>query len=153
MIKERRKRRGPTGATGAQGPTGATGPAGTPFALGTPVAAAAVLGTARQAADSTKPALISTMVRADYSLTVAGNLTDTVEIRIGATAAAAQGGAGGIQVAECVFGVTGIALTVGLGIQQQNQMTAHLPAGWFFCVRRTAGTRAAIVTTMSQPLS
>lgn len=127
------------------------GPRGQPFDIGSPSSISATLGAASQAADNTKPALISVSVRADYSLTVAGNLSDTVELRIGPTALVAAGG--GTKVAECVFGITGIALTVGLGVQQQNQMTAHLPAGWHFAVRRTAGTRATLVATISQPLA
>lgn len=137
---------------GDDGAPGANGANGTPFNLGTPASISPVLGTALQLSAS-KPARATVMVRADYALTVAGNLSDTIELRIGATAAAAQGGAGGVQVAECVFGLTGIALSVGMGIQQQNQMTADVPAGWYVCVRRTSGSRAAIVSAIKQDLA
>lgn len=107
-----------------------------------------------QAADPTKPAQISIMTRATYSITLAATFTDTVELRIGPVAADVAAGTGAsIKYAEAIFGVTGIALTVGMGLDQENQLLATLPIGWYFAVRRTNGTRAVIGTCISQPLS
>lgn len=145
---------GTNGANGTNGSPGARGLPGTPFTPATPAVINPVFGTAYQAADPTKPALISIMTRATYSITVAATYTDTVELRIGPDAAsAANATAGSIKVAEAIFGITGIALAVGMGLDQENQLVATLPIGWYFAVRRTNGTRAIISNSVSQPLS
>lgn len=145
---------GAPGAPGKDGNPGLRGLPGTPFTPTTPTIINPVFGTAYQAADPTKPALISIMTRATYSITVAATYTDTVELRIGPDAAsAANATAGSIKVAEAIFGITGIALAVGMGLDQENQLVATLPIGWYFAVRRTNGTRAIISNSVSQPLS
>lgn len=145
---------GPKGDTGATGAPGGTGPAGQAFTPATPVVITPSFGVAAQSADPTKPALISIMCRATYNITVAATFTDTVELRIGAVAADVAAGAGAsIKVAEAIFGVTGIALTVGMALDQENQLVATLPIGWYYAVRRTNGTRAVIGPCVSQPLS
>jgi len=107
-----------------------------------------------QAADPTKPAMISIMTRATYNITLAATFTDTVELRIGPVAAEVAAGTGAsIKFAEAIFGITGIALTVGMGLDQENQLVATLPIGWYFAVRRTNGNRAVLGTCVSQPLS
>jgi hypothetical protein len=94
------------------------------------------------------------MTRATYSITVAATYTDTVELRIGAVASEVASGTGSsIKVAEAIFGITGIALAVGMGLDQENQLVATLPIGWYYAVRRTNGTRAVLGNCVSQPLS
>lgn len=142
------------GDKGDPGDAGGPGPAGQAFTPATPVVVTPVFGTAYQAADPTKPALISIMSRATYAITLAATFTDTVELRIGAVAADVAAGTGAsIKVAEAIFGVTGIALTVGMALDQENQLVATLPIGWYYAVRRTNGTRAVIGPCVSQPLS
>lgn len=139
---------GAPGTAGTPGTNGANGTNGTSWAAGTPVAASPVLGTAYQA---TVASLVSVMTRATYSITLAATLTDTVELRIGPDATVATGG--GTKVAEAIFGLTGIAVSIGMGIDQENQLTALVPAGWYWSVRRTAGTRAVIASAITQPMS
>lgn len=130
------------------------GDSGAPFSPSTPTVITPTFGIAAQAADPTRPALISVMSRATYNITLAATFTDTVELRIGAVAADVAAGTGAsIKVAEAIFGVTGIALTVGMALDQENQLVATLPIGWYFAVRRTNGTRAVIGPCVSQPLS
>lgn len=145
---------GTNGTNGAPGTPGATGAPGTPFTPNTPSVVTPAFGVAAQAADPTKPALISIMTRATYNITVAATFTDTIELRIGAVASEVAAGTGAsIKVAEAIFGITGIALAIGMGLDQENQLVATLPIGWYYAVRRTNGTRAVIATCVSQPLS
>lgn len=146
---------GKDGVNGTNGTNGTNGLPGTPFTPSTPTVITPLFGTAYQAADSTKPALISIMTRATYNITVAATYTDTVELRIGQVAADVAAGTGAsIKVAEAIFGITGIALAVGMGLDQENQLVSTLPIGWYFAVRRTNGTRAVIAANcVSQPLS
>lgn len=142
------------GRDGTNGTNGTNGVNGAPFTPNTPVVVTPTFGTATQAADPSRPALISVMTRASYSITLAATFTDTVELRIGAVAADVAAGTGAsIKVAEAIFGVTGIALTIGMALDQENQLVATLPIGWYYAVRRTNGTRAVIGPCVSQPLS
>jgi hypothetical protein len=139
---------------GRDGTDGTNGINGAAFTPNTPVVVTPTFGVAAQAADPAKPALISIMARATYNITLAATFTDTVELRIGAVAADVAAGTGAsIKVAEAIFGVTGIALTVGMALDQENQLVATLPIGWYYAVRRTNGTRAVIGPCVSQPLS
>jgi hypothetical protein len=90
------------------------------------------------------------MLESNYLTTLAGTSADEVEIRIGSTNAVATGG--GNQVATWKTSLTGIALTVGMGIIQRSPVAFMLPAGWYFSVRRLSGTTATIVSTLAQPL-
>lgn len=142
---------GPKGDPGVQGNPG---PAGQAFTPNTPTVITPAFGVAAQAADPTKPALISIMSRATYNITLAATFTDTVELRIGAVASEVAAGTGSsIKVAEAIFGITGIALTIGMALDQENQLVATLPIGWYYAVRRTNGTRAVIGPCVSQSLS
>lgn len=145
--------KGDKGDPGTNGTNGSNGAPGTPFNLGTPVAISPVFATPAQAVDNTKPAHISVMIRCAYSVVAIGTLSDVVELWIGATSSAANGGAGGIKVAQASFGVTTVLGLVGLGIVQENQLMANLPVGWYYSVRRTTGTTAAINSAVSQPLA
>jgi hypothetical protein len=141
---------GPQGATGAIGATGPAGANGVGVAPGAPAAMTVAFATAYQAADNTKAAHINVMLESNYLTTIAGTSSDEVEIRIGSTNAVATGG--GNQVATWKTSLTGIALTVGMGIIQRSPVAFMLPAGWYFSVRRLSGTTATIVSTLAQPL-
>jgi len=142
------------GIKGDPGAPGSQGAPGMPFTPATPTVVTPTYSVAAQAADPSKPALISVMIRATYNITLAATFTDTVELRIGAVAADVAAGTGSsIKVAEAIFGVTGIALTVGMALDQENQLVSVLPTGWYYAIRRTNGTRAVISTCVSQPLS
>jgi collagen type II alpha len=148
---------GATGATGAKGDkgdtgdTGPTGPAG-PTTVGTPNPRSPAFGTAYQATDNTKPSFISAMIDTAYTVTVVGTQADTVELRIGPVQATVANGTGGTAVATFRSSVTGIALAIGLGIGQRNQLSGMLPTGWYWALRRIAGSNATITSATDQSL-
>lgn len=158
---------GPQGIPGVQGPIGLTGPAGSngingtngsigpvgpagPSVVSAPTARTPAFGTAYAGADPTKPSFISAMIDTAYTVTVASVLADTVELRIGPVQAQVAAGTGGFVAATFRASVTGIALVIGLGIGQRNQLTALLPAGHFWAIRRVAGTTATITSATEQ---
>lgn len=132
-------------------PRGDVGPAG-PTTIGVPNVRSPAFGTAYQATDNTKPSFISAMIDTAYTVTVASTISDTVELRIGPVQATVANGTGGTAVATFRASVTGIALAIGLGIGQRNQLSAMLPTGWWFALRRIAGTTATISSATDQPL-
>jgi len=141
---------GPQGVVGPTGATGSTGAAGVGIAPSAPAAMTVTFATAYQASDNSKAAHINVMLESNYLTTLAGTSADEVEIRIGPTNAVATGG--GNPVATWKTSLTGIALTVGMGIIQRSPVAFMLPAGWYFSVRRLSGTTATIVSTLAQPL-
>lgn len=145
---------GPSGATGATGPTGGTGPTGPagPTTIGTPNVLSPAFGTAYQATDPTKPSWVTAMIDAAYTVTVAGTLSDTVELRIGPVQATVANGTGGTAVATFRTSLTGILVVVGMGLGQRNQLGAMLPTGWYYALRRLAGTTATISSATDQAL-
>lgn len=142
---------GSTGAAGAAGSTGATGPAG-PSTIGTPNTLTPAFGTAYQATTPTKPSFVSAMIDTAYTVTVIGTQADTVELRIGPVQSTVANGTGGTAVATFRASLTGIALTVGLALGQRNQLSALLPTGWYYALRRIAGTTATISSATDQAL-
>lgn len=140
----------PQGQAGTSGTNGTNGTNGVGIAPGAPAALTVAFATAYQASDNTKAAHINVMLESSYLTTLAGTSADEVEIRIGSTNAVATGG--GNQVATWKTSLTGIALTVGLGIIQRSPVAFMLPAGWYFAVRRVSGTTATIQSTLAQPL-
>lgn len=148
---------GPQGATGAQGTTGATGSTGStgpagPSAVGSPNALSPAFGTVYQATDTSKPSFVSAMIEAVYTVTVASVLSDTVELRIGSSSTGLSAGSSGTAVATFKNSLTGITLSIGMGTINRNQLSALLPAAWFWCIRRVVGTTATIVSASDQSL-
>lgn len=139
---------GDTGATGAQGPVGPAGPA----VISTLTARSPAFGTAYQTQDTSKPSFISAMIDTAYTVTVASTIADTVELRVGANQAQVAAGTGGSVAATFRTSVTGIALAIGLGIGQRGQLTAWVPSGWYWALRRTQGTAATITSATEQSL-
>lgn len=110
-----------------------------------------VVGTAFQAVDPTKPALLWAMVDVDFALADAGTLADIFELRIGPTAASVNGQTGLSSVPTTGRqSVTGIALTVGLGVGSRTPLPGFLPVGWWALVRRVSGTRAVVANVTAQ---
>lgn len=120
--------------------------------VSSPNAVTPVFGTAAQATDPTKPSFVSAMIDTVYSITVAGTMADTVELRIGPTQATVANGTGGAAVATFRASLTGIALTIGLGLGQRNQLSAMLPTAWYYALRRVAGTTATISSASDQSI-
>lgn len=151
---------GPAGATGSQGPAGATGATGPAGAAGvsynpqTPVSRTVTVATAYQHTDTTKPYKVQVNARATQTVTLAGTVADRVELRIGPTAASvAPGGSGGFSVGVWESGITGIAVMIGAAVQDGGQVTADVPAGWYFQINRLAGTSATIVSCFTQAMT
>lgn len=142
---------GPTGLTGATGSTGATGPAG-PAVISSPSTLTPAFGTAYATAVPTKPSFISAVIDAAYTVTVIGTQSDTVELRVGPNQAQVAAGTGGFRVASFRASVTGIALVVGMGLGQGNQISGWVPVGWFWAIRRVTGTTATITNAIEQTL-
>lgn len=128
-------------------------PAG--FNVRTPEAVSVTPGTAYQFRDKAKSFKITVNARSSLTTTlVALAAADKVELRVGPTAASvALNGAGGFSIGVWESGITGIAVVVGMGIQDGGQLSADLPAGWFYGVNRLSGTTATIVSAFAQSLS
>jgi len=125
------------------------------FNVRTPEVVSVTPGTAYQFRDKTKPFKVTVNARSSLTTTlVALAAADKVELRIGPTAASvAVNGSGGFSVGVWESGITGIAVVVGMGIQDGGQLSADLPAGWYYAVNRLTGTTATIVSSFTQALS
>lgn len=121
-----------------------------PVAVSSPTAITPAFGTAYAASVPTKPSFISFMIDTAYTVTVASTLADTVELRIGPNQAQVAAGAGGFVAGTFRASLTGIALVIGLALGQRNQLSAMLPAGWYYALRRTQGTTATITSATEQ---
>lgn len=150
---------GPQGPTGPQGPQGAAGTAGANGISYNPQAptqrATTAIGTAYQHTDTTKPYKVLVNARATSNVTLlALGQTDRVELKIGPTAASvALGAASGVIMGVWETGITGISVTVGTSLQDGGQLSADVPAGWYFSVNRQAGTSATIVNCVTQSMT
>lgn len=143
---------GSTGTTGATGPQGQTGSAGTPFSLGAPSAATILYGTVYQAPDPTKPCQIKLFLRTNYSLSL-GNLSfsDTSELYIANTNGIST--SGGTMVDRYESSLTGAMALAGLNNLDSGTLNATLPIGWYFVIRRVAGSATTIQSAITQALS
>ena len=135
-----------------KGDTGASGPAGLSLSPGQPVSITVAFGTPQQAPDPTKPALVTVEVETSYTVTVAGNSTDEVELRVGPASAGLAAGTSGARASSTRQSLTGIALVVGLAQADRTPLTALIPAGGWFCMRRLAGTVTTINAARAVPL-
>ncbi len=113
------------------------------------------VATAYQHTDVTKPYKVTVNARATSQVTLlALGQQDRVELRIGPTAASvALNAAGGFVMGVWETGITGISVTVGTSLQDGGQLTADVPAGWYFAINRQAGTTATIVSCFTQSLT
>lgn len=121
-----------------------------------PVAnASPAVNTAYQHADKTKPFKAIVNVRSAITVTLlALSAADRVELRVAPTAAGAlAGGAGGFSLGVWETGITGISVAVGMGLTDGGQMTADIPAGWYYSINRLNGTTATIVSCLTQSLA
>jgi len=112
------------------------------------------VATAYQHTDLAKPFKIMLNARSTQNVTVAGTVNDRVELRVGPSAASvAPGGSGGFSVGVWESGIVGISLMIGAAVQDGGQLTADVPAGWYFQVNRLSGTNATIVSCFTQSMS
>lgn len=133
---------GAQGATGSTGSTGPAGPQGVGLSPGAYTSQSVSFATAYRPADTTKPYMVSVMIDATYTIAVAGTVGDTVELWIGSATTVAT--TGGSKAASWRAQLTGVLTLVGAGTGQRGQLSALVPAGYYFAVRRTAGTTATI---------
>lgn len=102
----------------------------------------------------TKPYKVVVNARSTQTVTVAGLVSDKVELRIGpTTASVALNGTGGFSIGVWESGITGIALMIGASVLDGGQLSGDVPAGWYFAVNRLTGTNATIVSCFTQSLS
>lgn len=139
---------------GADGSPGTNGTNGTSYAPQSPVSRSISVATAYQHTDTTKPYKVQVNARATQTVTLAGTIGDRIELRIGPTpASVASGGSGGFSVGVWESGITGIAVMIGAAVADGGQLTADVPAGWYFSVNRLSGTAATIVSCFSQSMA
>lgn len=140
-----------TGSPGRDGANGTNGANYTPQ----PMASKSVtIATPYQHSDTTKPFKIMLNARSTQTVTVAGVVNDKVELRVGPTqASVAPNGSGGFSVGIWESGITGIALMIGAAVQDGGQITADVPAGWYFQINRLSGNNATIVSCFTQSMS
>lgn len=147
---------GKDGVNGKDGAAGAPGTNGISYNPQAPVVRSiTTIGTAYQHSDLTKPYKVIVNARATSNVTLlALGQTDRVELKIGPTAASvALGAAGGVIMGVWETGITGISVTVGTSLQDGGQLSADVPAGWYFSVNRQAGTSATIVNCVTQSMT
>lgn len=118
-----------------QGPTGPTGPS----AFGAPNTRTLALGTALQATNSAKPAIVTITLTSTANFSLSGGTTNTADVVIGATSGV--GTSGGSTMGKYANSVTGtIAVGLNMSSVATTTYTLALPAGQWFAVRQTAGT-------------
>lgn len=117
-----------------------------------PLTMTPVVGTAAQALDPTRPALLTINVMITQNLTLAGTLTDVMELRIGPDKAGVEAGTSGVALDEAGQSLTGIAVSIGMGNSMRLPMKAFLPAGWWYAIRRVQGqaSRQQITSAFQQ---
>lgn len=139
------------GLPGSNGTNGTNGANYTPQSMASRTVSVA---TAYQHTDLTKPFKIILNARSTQTVTVAGTVNDKVELRVGPTSASvAPGGSGGFSVGVWESGIVGISLMIGAAVQDGGQLTADVPAGWYFQINRLSGTNATIVSCFTQSMS
>lgn len=136
-------------------PAGSQGNNGISYTPQTPSPRTVSVATPYQHTDTTKPFKVIVNARATSSVTlVALGQTDRVELKIGPTAASvALNANGGYVMGVWETGITGISVTVGTSLQDGGQLSADVPAGWYFSINRQAGTAATIVSCFTQSLT
>lgn len=134
---------GPKGDTGAQGPEGPTADPQAPGNVST------TFGTVQQALDPSAPAFVSATIDASYTIAVAGSVGDTVELRVGPSATGLAAGTSGYVVSSWRSSLTGLLTLVGAGTGDRSQLTALIPTGWYYVVRRTAGSTATLTSVVN----
>lgn len=141
-------------AVAYQASDGLPGANGANYSPGTAAPRTVSLATPYQHTDLTKPFKVVVNARSTQTVTVAGLVSDKVELRVGPNAAAvAPGGTGGLSIGVWESGITGIALMVGAAVLDGGQLTADAQAGWYFQINRVTGSNASIVSCFTQSMS
>lgn len=123
-----------------------------PPKIGAPVLRTVALGSAYQATTPAKAALVTVNVLSTSSnaLLSAAQASQVGDLIIGSTAAAVTAATGtkvGLPT-NTQGGVLVIGLTITQG--QSQQLTAFLPAGWYFGVRQTTGANLTVPSAYDQ---
>lgn len=136
---------------GKSGTMGPPGPASS-VVMGIPNSRSLLLGSAYQATDPTKIAIVSFALNSvsSNSLLVSTQASQKGEVYISSTAAGVTGATGArIAVIE---NTQGGVLVVGLTITQTigENVTFNLPVGWYFGARQTVGSNLTITSAFDQ---
>lgn len=119
------------------------------FAVGAPVARTLAFATAYQATTNTKPAAVSIVVDCTTTISLGSPQANTVELIIGATNAVASGTG---TLADTFRSDLSVSILISLGWTGRQSLQCTLPVGYYFAVRRTAGTGMTIVSAFDQAL-
>lgn len=114
--------------------------------FGIPTSKTVAFATAYQAANSAKPAIISVLIDTTVTVGIGAPTTNTVEMITGPTNAVA-GGTGALT--DRYRNDLSVTL-ISLGFTGSNKLTAFLPAGYWFAVRRTVGTGSSVNSAFEQ---
>lgn len=107
--------------------------------IGSPAARTLTLGVGVQASDNSKGAALTVNITSTASFSLAGGTTNSAEIVIGTSKANVEAGTGFKQFYS--NSVTGtIAVGLNMNSVYANGYVVFLPAGYWACVRQTAGT-------------
>lgn len=109
-----------------------------PFNFGTPNARTLTVGTAFQATDPTKAAIVTISPQCTAAMTISGGSTCTMQARVGTSGLTCSSGT---VVAQWTNGNTG-TLTIGLALNQTvgSPGSINLPIGGFGILCATSGT-------------
>lgn len=129
-----------TGATGAAGAAGVN-------SFGTPNARTVAFGTAYQATDITKPAIVTVLYSCALTAALLSPGSSTLELRYGPTNAVASGGG---NMADTYSQSLSVSIVLSLGWNGAGKLWAALPTGWYFAARQTVGTGCSISAAADQ---
>lgn len=122
--------------------------------VASPSSVTPVFGTAYQSPDPAKQAFVAVTVDVNHTITLVGTMSDEVQLRIGPDNTVGNVNSATAQiVGKYKKSVTGIAVMVGAAIGQSGQLSALLPAGWYYAVLKISGTSSSISTSYVQPVS
>lgn len=121
-------------------------PAAGAVAIGAPVTRTVTVATAYQASTSAKAAFVSVEIECTTTVGIGAPQANTIELVIGATSAVATTGGTRVDVFRQDLSVT----LISLGFTGRQVLKACLPAGYYFAVRRPAGSGTTIIASFDQ---
>lgn len=128
----------------------------TPFllALGPPNPRTLTFGTAAQATDPTKAALVTVNLssQASISLLDSTQALQRAEVYIAATAAGVTGATGSRMAVPQNLQSGTLVVTLVINQTISQQVTLFLPIGWFFGVRQITGTNFTVASSFDQSI-
>lgn len=113
-----------------------------------PVSRSIAFSTAYQATDPTKPSFVRITVDLTTTVSIGSPQANTAELVVGSTNAVASGTGSIEDTYRSDLSVT----LISLGFTGRQSLKAVIPVGYYFAIRRTAGTGITIVSASDQSL-